>query len=60
MAIDDDEHEDDDEPEGPVGIHTLSDTQLIRLLQEAIGDEGFTLFVEAEIARRKLAGGALQ
>jgi hypothetical protein len=60
MANDDDEHEDDDEPQGTVGIHTLSDAALIHILQRAVGDESFTHFIEAEIARRKLAGGALQ
>jgi hypothetical protein len=45
-----------------VAISSLSDAQLIYILQRVDDDEGeeLTQFVEAEIARRKIQGGALQ
>jgi hypothetical protein len=55
-----DNDNDDDERGKPVPLNTLSDAELIHILQEVVDDEGLTHFIEAEIARRKLAGGALQ
>jgi hypothetical protein len=49
--------------EKAVAISSLSDAQLIYILQRAADDdegEELTQFVEAEIARRKIQGGALQ
>ena len=46
-----------------VAISSLSDAQLIYILQRAVDDdegEELTQIVEAEIARRKIQGGALQ
>jgi hypothetical protein len=45
-----------------VAISSLSDAQLIYILQQIDDDEGeeLTQVVEAEIARRKIHGGALQ
>jgi hypothetical protein len=54
---------DSDKLKEPVAISSLSDAQLIYILQRAFDDdEGEELrqFVEAEIARRKMQGGALQ
>jgi hypothetical protein len=48
---------------GAVAISSLSDAQLIYILQRAVDDdegEELTQVVEAEIARRKIQGGALQ
>ena len=39
-----------------VSITSLSDAELIRLLQYEDLDDGMTQFVEAEIARRKKEG----
>jgi hypothetical protein len=39
-----------------VSITSLSDAELIRLLQHEDLDDGMTQFVEAEIARRKKEG----
>jgi hypothetical protein len=47
----------------PVPISSLSDAQLIYILQQVVDDDEqaeLTQFVEAEIARRKIEGGALQ
>ena len=52
-----------DKLEKAVAISSLSDAQLIYILQRAVdNDEGeeLTQVVEAEIARRKIQGGALQ
>jgi len=46
--------DDDDEP---VRIETLSDAQLIKILQLHGYDDGITRMLEAEIARRKKEGG---
>jgi hypothetical protein len=54
------EYDNDNERKGAVAISSLSDTQLIHILQQVVDDEGLTLFIEAEIARRRIAGGALQ
>jgi hypothetical protein len=46
-----------------IAISSLSDAQLVYILQRAADDdegEELTQFVEAEIARRKIQGGALQ
>jgi hypothetical protein len=46
-----------------VAISSLSDAELIYILQRAVDDdegEELTQIVEAEIARRKIQGGALQ
>jgi hypothetical protein len=54
---------DSDKRKEAVAIGSLSDAQLIYILQRAVDDdEGaeLTQFVEAEIARRKIQGGALQ
>jgi hypothetical protein len=50
-----------DKRKDSVAISSLSDAQLIYILQR-VDDEGeeLTQFVEAEIARRKIQGGALQ
>jgi hypothetical protein len=56
----DNDNDDDDKGGKPVLISSLSDAQLIHILQQVVDDEGLTHFVEAEIARRKLGGGALQ
>jgi hypothetical protein len=55
-----DSDNDGDEHKRPVAISSLSDAQLIYILQQVVDDEGLTHFIEAEIARRKIAGGALQ
>jgi hypothetical protein len=63
MTNDDRDYDSDndcDEHKRPVAINSLSDAQLIYILQQVVDDEGLTHFVEAEIARRKIAGGALQ
>jgi hypothetical protein len=47
----------------PVPISSLSDAQLIYILQQVVDDDEqaeLTQFVEAEIARRKIEGGTLQ
>jgi hypothetical protein len=52
-----------DKRKEPVPISRLSDAELIHILQQVVGDdedEELTQFIEAEIARRKIAGGALQ
>jgi hypothetical protein len=51
-----------DKRKDSVAISSLSDAQLIYILQRVDVDEGeeLTQFVEAEIARRKIQGGALQ
>jgi hypothetical protein len=54
---------DSDELTETVAISSLSDAQLIYILQRAVDDdegEELTQIVEAEIARRKIQGGALQ
>jgi hypothetical protein len=55
---------DSDKLNEAVAISSLSDAQLIYILQRALdddeGEEELTQFVEAEIARRKTQGGALQ
>jgi len=54
---------DSDKLEEAVAISSLSDAQLIYILQRAVDDdegEELTQIVEAEIARRKIQGGALQ
>jgi hypothetical protein len=55
-----DNDNDDDEGSKPVPLSTLSDAQLIHILQEVVDDEALAHFIEAEIARRKVQGGALQ
>jgi hypothetical protein len=45
-----------DDDEIAVSIMTLSDAELIRILQHEDLDDGMTRFVEAEIARRKKEG----
>jgi hypothetical protein len=51
-----------DDKEKAVSIESLSDAQLIAILQQDDSDEsdpsGITRVVEAEIARRKKEGGA--
>jgi hypothetical protein len=52
-----------DKLEEAVAISSLSVAQLIYILQRAVDDdeeEELTQIVEAEIARRKIQGGALQ
>jgi hypothetical protein len=54
---------DSDKLKGAVAISSLSDAQLIYILQRVVDDdegEELTQFVESEIARRKIQGGALQ
>jgi hypothetical protein len=54
---------DSDKLNEAVAISSLSDAQLIYILQRALDDdegEELTQFVKAEIARRKTQGGALQ
>jgi hypothetical protein len=46
---------DDDEA---VSVQSLSDAQLIQILQHHDFDDDITRMVEAEIARRKKEGGA--
>jgi hypothetical protein len=45
-----------DKSEITVSVMTLSDAELIRILQHEDLDDGMTRFVEAEIARRKKEG----
>jgi hypothetical protein len=48
---------DDDDDDGRViAIQSLSNTELIKLLQFEIGDDGMMEMVEAELERRKTAG----
>jgi hypothetical protein len=46
----------DEEDEEGVAIESLSNAQLIRILQFHDGDEHLTRMLEAELARRKTQG----
>ena len=49
--------DDDDEDKGRViAIQSLSNTELIKLLQFEVGDDGMMEMVEAELERRKTEG----
>ena len=49
--------DDDDEDKGRViAIQSLSNTELIKLLQFEVGDDGMMEMVEAELERRKTGG----
>jgi hypothetical protein len=50
----------EDEEGGTVAIRSLSNAQLIRILQFNDGDEHLTRMLEAELARRKMEGAPLQ
>jgi hypothetical protein len=61
MTNDDRDYDNDNDDERkPVAISSLSDAQLIHILQQVVDDDGLTHLIEAEIARRKISGGALQ
>jgi hypothetical protein len=47
-----------DDDEKTVPIQTLSDAQLIQILQHHDFDDDITRMVEAELARRKMEGRA--
>jgi hypothetical protein len=57
ISVSDDE---DDEEGRSVAIRSLSNAQLIRLLQFNDGDEHLTRMLEAELARRRTDGAPLQ
>jgi hypothetical protein len=60
MTNDDRDYDNDNDERKPVAISSLSDAQLIHILQQVVDDEGLAYLIEAEIARRKISGGALQ
>jgi hypothetical protein len=50
------EEDDDEEDSKVITIQTLSNAELIKLLQFELGDERLMLMVEAELERRKTEG----
>jgi hypothetical protein len=50
-------YDDDDDDEGKIiAIQSLSNAELIKLLQFEVGDDGTMEMVEAELERRKTEG----